>query len=77
MKIWTNLNSLAIEICKREQSNGREVNITEVKRVIRHLCDIIAEEWRRTFGLKLTSALRNAGQKRYRRNHKKKTSPQA
>ena len=37
-------NSVAREICKREESNSREVNITDVKRVMRHFLDIISED---------------------------------
>lgn len=39
-----NFNTVAREICKREKSNSREVNITDVKRVMRHLFDILGEE---------------------------------
>lgn len=35
-------NTVAREICKREESNHREVNITDVKRVMRHLFDAMA-----------------------------------
>lgn len=38
-----NFNSVAKEICKREESSSREVNITDVSRVMRHLFDILAE----------------------------------
>lgn len=37
-------NTVAREICKREKSESREVNITDVKRVMRHLFDIVSEE---------------------------------
>lgn len=39
-----NFNTVAREICKREESNSREVNITDVKRVMRHLFDILGDE---------------------------------
>lgn len=35
-------NSVAREICKREKSNSREVNITDVSRAMRHFFDILA-----------------------------------
>ena len=35
--------NLVKEICKREQSLSREVNATDVGRVLRHLFDIFAE----------------------------------
>ena len=34
---------LEMEICKREESEGREVNITDVRRVLRHNYEILAE----------------------------------
>ena len=37
-------NTVAREICKREKSSSREVNITDVKRVMRHLFDILGDE---------------------------------
>lgn len=37
-------NTVAREICKREKSESREVNITDVKRVMRHLFDILEDE---------------------------------
>lgn len=67
----TNLNNLAKEICDREVSDGREINITEAKRVLRHLADIIGEEWRLNFGFKITNALRASAQKRWRRKYVK------
>ena len=70
MKIPKNLNDLAVEVCKREKSDKREVNITETKRVIRHLSDIFAEEWNLNFSFKITSAMRAAGQKRLKRKNK-------
>jgi len=36
-------DTVAKEICKREKSELREVNITDVKRVMRHLFDLLAE----------------------------------
>mgnify|MGYP001342089191 CR=1 FL=1 len=36
-------NTVARDICKREKSESREVNITDVKRVMRHLFDILGE----------------------------------
>lgn len=36
--------SVAAEICKRERSESREVNITDVSRVLRHLLEILAEQ---------------------------------
>lgn len=36
-------NTVAREICKREKSEHREVNITDVKRVMRHFLDILGE----------------------------------
>lgn len=36
-------NTVAREICKREESSSREVNITDVKRVMRHLFDILGD----------------------------------
>lgn len=36
-------NTVAREICKREKSESREVNITDVSRVMRHLFDILGE----------------------------------
>ena len=39
-----NFNTVAREICKREESNSREVNITDVKRVMRWLFQILEEE---------------------------------
>lgn len=62
--ILANLNKLAAEICKREKSSGREVNITDVKRVLRHLGDIIMEEWRLNFGVSIVNAIRRAATKR-------------
>ena len=35
-------SGVAREICKREKSQSREVNITDVSRVMRHLFDILA-----------------------------------
>lgn len=35
---------LASEICKREYSTRREVNITDVSRVLRHLFEILSEK---------------------------------
>ena len=72
MTHFANLNKLAREICQRERSEGREVNMSEVKAVIRHLSDLIAEEWRANFTLKITTALREAAQRRYRRKYKGK-----
>lgn len=37
-------NTVAREICKREESNSREVNITDVSRVMKHLFDILSED---------------------------------
>lgn len=37
-------NTVAREICKREKSQSREVNITDVKRVMRHFFDILADD---------------------------------
>lgn len=67
MHIPTNLNELAVEICKREKSDDREVNITKVKRVLSHLSDIIFDEWRLYFNFKITNALRQSGKTRYNR----------
>jgi len=36
-------NTVAREICKREKSESREVNITDVSRVMRHLFDVLAD----------------------------------
>lgn len=36
-------NTVARDICKREKSESREVNITDVKRVMRHLFDILGD----------------------------------
>jgi len=36
-------NTVAREICKREKSESREVNISDVKRVMRHLFDILGD----------------------------------
>lgn len=68
MSLPTNLNELAVEICKREKSDNREVNITDVKRVLRHLSDIIFDEWRLHFNFRITNALRQSGKTRYNRN---------
>ena len=38
-----NFNNVAKEICRREESSSREVNITDVKRVMRHLFDILGD----------------------------------
>jgi hypothetical protein len=38
-------NGVAREICKREKSDSREVNITDVKRVMRHFFDILGESY--------------------------------
>lgn len=41
-------NTVAREICKREKSESREVNITDVKRVMRHFFDVCLKadlEW--------------------------------
>ena len=38
-----NQNELAKEICKREQGEGRGLNIAQVKTVLRHLGDIELE----------------------------------
>ncbi len=70
MKKLSNLNNLAAEICHREESEGREVNITDTKRVIRHLSDIIAEEWHCSYTLDISGALRKAGMRRIRNNKK-------
>ena len=35
-KTGLTFNTVAREICKREKSQGREVNITDVSRVMRH-----------------------------------------
>ena len=40
----TNLSKVAIEICRRERSDKREVNITDVKRVMRHLSELIYDD---------------------------------
>ena len=37
-------NTVAREICKRESSEHREVNITDVKRVMRHMLDILSDD---------------------------------
>ena len=68
MEYFTNLNKLAVEICKREKSIDREVNISEVKRVIRHLSDIIAEEYQLNFGLQTSATLRKSGRRRLKKN---------
>ena len=39
-----NLNYVAIAICRRERSDKREVNITDVKRVMRHLSELIYDD---------------------------------
>ena len=36
-------NTVAREICKREKSESREVNITDVSRVMRHFFDVLAD----------------------------------
>lgn len=56
-----NLNELAKLICEREVSAGREVNITEVKRVLRHVADLMAEKWYSEFDLSIAEALRRNG----------------
>lgn len=38
-----NLNNLAKEISKRE-GKKRQVDITQIKEILSHLCDILAEE---------------------------------
>jgi len=58
------LNKLAAEICHREKSEGREINITDAKRTIRHFGDIIQEEWRLNFGLSIINAVRRAANRR-------------
>ena len=63
-KNLSNLNNLAKEICEREKSIGRELNIAEVKAIIRHLSDLIGEEWDSRFEMKITKALRQNGLKR-------------
>lgn len=65
-----NLNKLAQKICRRETSPGREVNISDVKRVLRHLSDLIAEEWRSNYTFKITVALRESAQRRHRKRQK-------
>lgn len=44
-----NFNNVAKEICHREESLSREVNITDAKRVMKHFLDILSErttdEW--------------------------------
>ena len=65
-----NLNSLATEICRREISEKREVNITDVKKVLRHLSDLMAEEWTRNHDLNVATALRRNGLKRIKKRQK-------
>lgn len=41
---YKNLSHVAIAICYRERSDRREVNITDVKRVMRHLSELIYDD---------------------------------
>lgn len=70
MDYWKNLNKLAIEICKREKLKHREINLIDIKRVIRHLCDILGENWKRNYGLTLMYTLTKAGMRSIRRKRK-------
>ena len=62
-----NLNKLAAEICRRDISDTREVNITDVKRVLRHVSDLMAEEWDRNHDLNVAAALRRSGMRRLKK----------
>lgn len=72
MKHYTNLNQLALEIYERENVKGRYIRPLEVKRVIKHLCDILGEEWNRNYGLTLMATLCKAGMRSIRRKNNDK-----
>ena len=65
-----NLNTLAEDVCARDVSTSRELNITEVKRALRHLADIMAEEWDLKYEFKVSEALRKNGMGRRRKKAK-------
>lgn len=58
---FTSLTQLAIEISKRETAKGHQLDISIIKRVIRHICNIISEEWKLNVGMQLTTTMRQAG----------------
>lgn len=62
-----NLNELTTEICQRLKQNGKELNITDVKRVLRHAADCMAEEWARNHNLDISAFLRRNGMGRIKR----------
>lgn len=62
-----NLNTLAAEICHREKSDKRKVNIKDVKRVLKHISDLMAEEWTLNYNLKVSEALRRNGLRRIKK----------
>ncbi len=68
----TALEKLARKICDRESVKGNRVDISQVKTILSHLSDLIADEWRVNFNFKITTALRRLGQRRYRRKYGKK-----
>lgn len=70
MDYWRNLNKLAIEIHKREELRHNEVSVSDIRRVIRHLCDILGEEWNKNYGLTLMAVLTKAGMRSIRRKSK-------
>lgn len=69
----TKLADLIEEIKKRENALGRKLDEWQVRQTLRHLSDLMAEEWRTKISLEVSQALRKKGLRRLKAKNNIKT----
>lgn len=66
MRPQLKITEIAAIVQEREHALNKETDIKTVKRILRHIADLMAEEWRLNYDLRVAECLRRNGMGRSR-----------